>query len=541
MREARRPTEQKKADPPCQWIEENVIDPTSVNSMTWDFTTAKRIKLAPFQRRILTHVLTLDKNGLFPYQTVVWSQIKKSGKTQIAGAVGAYFAAQIEAPNLVLTIANNQEQSAGRIFDAMKSTLKHLGSDVPTAKNATPQVQLANGTLVKAIPNNYAGEAGANYGLTLWSELWAFTSERGRRLYEELVPVPTRKNSLRWVETYAGFEDESDLLLDIFLRIFTDTSEQKLQANARPVEALKDITTGDGPSQRPTCYEVPEAGLFVFWDHDRRMPWQQGEQGRRYYAAQAADLRPSAFVRLCENRWQKSEGRFIPEDWFGRTVDQSVRVAGRRMVLAIDASQRHDTTSLVGVVPPATTDAKFETPLVEVWDPKGRNIDLEETVAARVVQLVKQKLVRRVYDPKTGKRLVDPETKAPVYHIYYDPTQMHQVAMNLKKKNIACIEFQQGKERTKADTFLYQCYRPDPQTGEQRIANIDSPELAEHVGAAKARELEGEQMRIIKGTTSEAGKIDATVAQSMAVWKASLLPMRNRLRSVLAQGRVKNP
>lgn len=55
-----------------------------------------------------------------------------------------------------------------------------------------------------------------------WSELWAFPSERAQRLFEEIVPVPARKNSLRWIETYAGFEDESKLLLEVFHRIFTD-------------------------------------------------------------------------------------------------------------------------------------------------------------------------------------------------------------------------------------------------------------------------------------------------------------------------------
>lgn len=497
------------------WIEDNVIDPTTVNQMTWDFATARKLKLTKTQRRILDHLLTLDADGLFPYRTVVWSQIKKSGKTQIAGAVGAWFGAQIEAPNLVLTVANSQEQSAGRIFEAMKPTLKALGSDVPVAKSASPQVRLQNGTIIKAIPNNYEGEAGANYGLTLWSELWAFTSERGTRLYEELVPVPTRKNSMRWIETYAGFEDESDLLLKIFLKIYTDTSEQHLQPGAQVVEALADIET-DG---HPACYEIPSEGLFVFWDHERRMPWQQGERGDQYYAS--LDLRPSAFVRLCENRWQKSESKFIPPEWWRRSCTREAPPSGKKMVLAIDASQRHDTTSIVGALPAGTgSNGRAVTAYVKVYDPKGVDIDLDETVAADVEGLVKRGLVARKLNKTTGKRELQ---------IYYDPTQMHQVAMNLKKKGIECFEFNQVAERVKADTYLYQQYKHGT------IDNYPDPDLAEHVGNAKAKELEGEKMRIIKGTTSDAGKIDACVAQSMAVWKASQVEVDNRPRSALAQ------
>lgn len=482
------------------WIESNVIDPTTVNAMTWDFSTARFLKLETVQKRILRHVLSLDpKTGLFPYRTVVWSQIKKSGKTGTAGAVGAWFAAQIEAPNLVLTVANNQEQSAGRIFDALKPTMKLLGCEVPTAKNATPEIRLSNGTLIKAIPNNYEGQAGANYGLTLWSELWAFASERGTRLFEELIPVPTRKHSMRWIETYAGFEDESDLLLSIFLKVFKSTSETQdgvlqLQDSARVVEALKDIET-DG---HPACFEIPEEGLFVFWDHERRMPWQKNAAGDSYYKSMQKDLRPSAYTRLCENRWQKSESRFIPEAWWSRSVDDRVEREGRRMVIAIDASQRHDTSSVVGVIPPETNiedEKRYITGYVNVHDPKGKDIDLDETVAADVIGLYEQGLV------------IEP--------VYYDPYQMHQVAMNLRKYGIACEEFPQGVERTKADSFLWKVYR------DGKIDNPSHPDLAEHVGNAKAVEKENEQVRIIKGTQSNAGKVDACVSQAMAVYRAS--------------------
>jgi len=46
----------------------------------------------------------------------------------------------------------------------------------------------------------------------VFDELWAFTSERSRRLWDELVPVPTRAVSVRVTVTYAGFEGESALL-----------------------------------------------------------------------------------------------------------------------------------------------------------------------------------------------------------------------------------------------------------------------------------------------------------------------------------------
>lgn len=489
---------EKIITPPWEWIPENVWNPETVNIHQWDYSQGKKIQLEPFQIRILKKVLTLDENGYFPYRTVIWSQPKKSGKTQIAGAVGAWFGSEIEAPNKVLTLANDQEQSAGRIFAAMLPTLHSLGSRVPTAASSKPEIRLDNGTRIQAIANNYAGAAGESYGLTLWSELWAYTTERSRRLFDELVPVPTRKNSIRWIETYAGFEDESDLLLSMFLRIFTDTTEQELQPKARRVPGLEDLP----------CYEVPGEGLFVFWDHELRMPWHRSDRGQLFIREQQADLRETTFIRLWENRWQPSEGQFIPPEWF----KASLRLPNRRavpMVLAADASQRNDTTSLVGierVLVPILGKAseRYRTAMVKVWNPGGKDIDLEETLAAEVESLYNAGLM---FGP-----------------LWYDPFQMHQVAMNLRKKGIPCAEFPQGNERLLADSFLYKQYK------QGKIDNYPDPDLAAHIQAAKAKEYDNEQMRIIKGTVSGSGKVDAAVAQSMAVWKASLRPAPKKKR-----------
>jgi hypothetical protein len=49
-----------------------------------------------------------------------------------------------------------------------------------------------------------------------YEEIWAVTSEKGRRLFEELTSVPTRENSVKFIATYAGFEGESELLMDFY-------------------------------------------------------------------------------------------------------------------------------------------------------------------------------------------------------------------------------------------------------------------------------------------------------------------------------------
>jgi hypothetical protein len=508
---------EKLTVPPWEWIPENFIDPTSVNVAGTDFSNARLLRLQEFQTRILKVLFTPDARGRFPYSTILWSQPKKSGKTTLASAVAAWYASEVEAPNEVLCLANNQEQSAGRIYGNALATLKRLGCNVPTATTSKPEVRLPNGTRFVAIANNFAGAAGGNYGFTAWSELWTFTKERERRLWEELVPVPTRLNSIRWVETYAGFEDESELLLSLFLRIFVDPSESAPTEKARPVPGLEDIATGEGEDRRSSCWHIPEEGLFAFVDHEYRQPWQQGPTFDTYLQGQAADLRETTFVRLWQNRWQSSEGQFIPAEWFTRslTLPSGNLVP---MTVAIDASQRRATSSIVGVRRVVRTwlgrdFARFQTVFVRVYDPatyhvgrdlrdlgaKKGDLDLEDTLAADVERLASLGLI-----------------EGPVW---YDPFQMHSVAMKLRKKKIPCVEFSQGPERALADTFLYGLYKRGA------IDNFPEPDLQRHVTKARAKEDEKQRIRLQKGAASDktsGGENDAAVAQSMACWKASL-------------------
>ena len=38
-------------------------------------------------------------------------------------------------------------------------------------------------------------------------------------LWKSLTPVPTRKNSIRFITTYAGFDSESELLMDLYKQV----------------------------------------------------------------------------------------------------------------------------------------------------------------------------------------------------------------------------------------------------------------------------------------------------------------------------------
>lgn len=464
---------QWESPPPIvEWAEANFIDPV----------TNRLIKLEEIQLRLLPTIMGMiwEKKVV----TVVYSTIKKSGKTTTAGLVGSYWGQHVESPNEIITIANDLEQSQGRIYAAMVPTLKHLGWNVPEQKPM--MTNYSTGSVIKAIGTSYEGEAGGNPGLTAWSELWAFRSERRKRLWEEMTPVPTRRYSIRWVETYAGFKNESEILWNLYTQAFKDGDENKPLGEKIP--GLEDLP----------CWHIPSSKTFVYWDHEPRMSWQTPE----YYEQQRAELRPNAFRRLHHNEWVSSVEVFIePQQWDNLDYVESLNEDGdtRQLILAADGSVNHDCTTLVA----STWNGVNSAPdIIRTWvwrpDEDTKIIDLTATLKDKL------EFVLDNFD---------------VIAIFYDPFQLHSTMTDLKKKydehdvRKLFVSFTQGNQRVRADQAFYDWIIS------RKLRHNKDPILREHVLNAVA-DTSVSGFRLAKEKTT--AKIDAAVAASMAGYGASI-------------------
>jgi phage terminase large subunit-like protein len=518
----------------ADWAESKFYDPQFCKPDQTDFSNVPLVKLTPVQKRILRHCFTVNpRTGRFPYRTYILSKPKKSGKTTEGAIIGSWFADQIESPNAVKVLANDQKQSSGRAFAFMLPTLKALGA----RRFETPFKRLLpNGTVISASTSDPESEAGDTYGLTLWDELWGYTSDRSRLLWDELMPILTRNISIRVVTTYAGFENASDLLLEQYLTVFKNTQETELQEGVEIVEELKDITTTNANGDPiPTCYHVPKTGLFYYNDHDQRMPWQQGEAADQLRAElEGSGMLKTNIYRLMENRWQLAESRFLEPDEMEAAFEKKESVSRSvPMTFAIDASQRWDCTAIAGSY---LMEDRYVTGIADVWYPKGLDIDLEETVMKKILEYLHAGLILRREPTAKEKQIVKDEGLI-CLDVWYDPTQMHQVMMNLRKKHKVLIaEFGQSRQRLLADTFLLQQYRA------KRIDNCDSPELQSHLTAAQAAsqtDANQELIRIVKGSGKHAKAIDLAVAQSMSIYQTSKRPKVFSTDLALLQGSAK--
>ena len=132
-------------------------------------------------------------------------------------------------------MTSRSKKSLGRVYQAV-SRIVECSPLLSDAKPLRDKIEFPNfgGAFISAIASDAAGAAGHNMSFATFDELWGFTSERSRRLWDEMSTSPVRKISGRLTTTYAGYEGESVLLEELYKR-----------GLAQP-KIGKDLYAGDG-------------------------------------------------------------------------------------------------------------------------------------------------------------------------------------------------------------------------------------------------------------------------------------------------------
>ena len=296
-----------------------------VNSCLVNPATGRPYELLDAEKVFLRQAFRLDKNGKLLAPLLIYSAIKKSGKTEFAGifiiVLLVLFAERFAE---AYCIANDREQAESRVFEICK----RLVAASPLLKDETKVLSgqiLFPSTGAKIIPvaGDYAGAAGGHPSIAVFDEIWGFTSERARRVFDEFVPVPTRKISCRLIVSHAGFENESELLRELYVR------------GLKQPKIGTDLHAGDG--------------MLMFWSHVPIASWQDAQ----WLAEMKRSLRGSQYLRMIENRFVTSESTFIPMEWYDACVDENLYPTNidkkLPVVVAVDASVKRDSTAIIAV------------------------------------------------------------------------------------------------------------------------------------------------------------------------------------------------
>ncbi len=423
--------------------------------------------LTEAERAFLAHAFAVGPDGRALYPELVFGAPKKSGKTALAAMVLIYVVRVLGgrfAEGYV--ISNSREQAANRVFLAAARIVEATPALAAEAKVTAEKIVFGStGATIAAIASDYATAAGSNPTISVFDELWGFTTELDHRLFDEMVVPPTRALGWRLTVTYAGYHDESELLEGLYSRGMA------------------------GEQVAPDLYAQP--GLLMFWTHRFTAPWQTEAWREQMREA----LRPKAYLRLIENRWISSESSFVPIEWFDECVDATIRPLIREPRLpvwvGVDASTKRDTTAVVA----CTWDgAAQKVRLVRhaIWQPSPDDpLDFETTVEVELMDLARRFALREVR---------------------YDPFQMQATAERLRAARLPMLEFPQTAENlTAASTGLYELLKG------RNLAVYPDEAIRQAVQRSVAVEMK-RGWRLAKARASH--PIDVVVALAMASYGA---------------------
>jgi len=268
----------------------------------------------------------------------------------------------------------------------------------------------ATGATITVLASDYASAAGAHPCISVLDELWGYTSERSRRLWDELIPVPTRKISCRLIVSHAGFEGESALLHELYQR-----------GLAQP-EIAPCLHAGDG--------------LLMFWSHEPVAPWQN----EKWRAEMRRSMRANQYLRMAENRFVTSESTFIDMAWWDACVDPGAHLmlAGRALPVwvGVDASVKRDSTAIVACS----------------WDRVANKVRM---VAHRIFQPTRADPLD--FEATIENTLLEMRARFRVREVRFDPYQMQSTAARLLKRGVPMVEFAQSPANlTEASQNLYE-------------------------------------------------------------------------------------
>jgi phage terminase large subunit-like protein len=442
---------------PHRFIAEVMVDPE----------TGKPFQLLPAERAFLDHAFATDDNGRLLYPEQVFSAPKKSGKTAFAALHTLTTTLIFGGPYAEgYCIANDLEQAQGRVFAACRRIVEASPLLRCEAKLYADRIEFpATGATVTAIASDYQSAAGANPTISAFDELWAFTSERSRRLWDEMVPPPTRRIACRLTTTYAGLEAESVLLEELCKR-----------GRGQP-RIGSDLHAGDG--------------LLMLWSHQPIAPWQT----EAWLAEMSRSLRRNQYLRMIENRWVTTESSFVEIAWFDACINSEARplLANRSMPVwvGVDASVKRDSTAIVAVA----------------WDSRANKVQL---VSHRVFQpSVRDPLDFEATIERTLRELCG---RFAVREVRFDPYQMAAVAARLSGTGVPMVEYPQTTANlTAMGSNLYELIKG---------ANlIVYPDDGLRLAISRAVAIETPRgWRIAKEKTSH--KIDIVIALAMAALAA---------------------
>ena len=181
------------------------------------------------------------------YTMALIGETKKSGKSTLAALIAMWFLYCGEDYSEIYLAARDKDQASWIVFSKLVKAIEMNKYALIQAKITKDSIEIPRtGSVCRCLPTDISC-AGLNPNLVVFDELWSYEYESMKNFFEEMTTVPTRKNPMALIVTYAGYDDES-LLYQLYKK------GMELEKN-------------------------PDPTFFFYWEGENkipinRMPWQ---------------------------------------------------------------------------------------------------------------------------------------------------------------------------------------------------------------------------------------------------------------------------
>jgi len=187
-----------------EWMDSQgfiVADYWDIERGVWG--TDGKLQLFPFQRAICDYCFTLQPDGRWRFNRILYSTLMKSGKTALAASFAAWALEEFPAGSEIFICANDAEQGIGNMGKALMYHAMRRGHYVTNSR-----VEAANGSFVQVLAQHAASAAGNARVMVLFDELWGYRCLRPshRVLTADLRWVAA--GSLRPGDELVAFDEE---------------------------------------------------------------------------------------------------------------------------------------------------------------------------------------------------------------------------------------------------------------------------------------------------------------------------------------------
>lgn len=518
---------------PSKWLPEHYLIPEPRDPVTGAWSAGPGpIILSELQGRIADAAFAMrfveeTAQELFKYTTIILSTIKKSGKSTLAAGCGLYVL-QHTPYGEGYCLANDGSQGSDVLYGPIRRCVElhnEYGGIYKKVKAYGNSIRLPNHAEMGWLPCDAAGNAGKEPTATLWSEIWGFETPVKRKLFTEMTVPPTRfGRSVRIIDTYAGYSGTSLLLWDLY---------QQAVKEGQPHPDFLDLKSRG----EYVVWENPAAGIFCYWDHEPRMPWQLGSEGKMYYQQEARILEPLEYRRLHNNDWISPVGSFIQPEQIDACKDTTIPLEldpRTPIVVTIDAAETNDCAAIFAFSRHHEfPDTDVSVRLGKIFKPEGPTgtILLEPTVGKTLLQWGLRynivvvgydayQLAKMTQDYRRGSLTFTPDELLSLLNEWGRAGLTLEEALDVYRGAVQqwYYKYSQQTERSVADKFFFDLivhrrFHWNPNDTNNDIAERgDAETLIKHIKQAGAGAANG-KYRLQK--LSNTLKIDAAVAAAM--------------------------